>query len=115
MGCSDVSKNKLTRMAGVPESITRKAMDIKSEIEQLFLDVEHWNTINPDEKPIDPDPDGKLLALLGTVNKILGVETKCDCCGRGGESTTGSEATVRFRSRVLKAVRATIEGETGGQ
>jgi hypothetical protein len=31
-------------------------------IEQIFLDAMYWNSNNPDEEPINPDPDG-LLAL----------------------------------------------------
>jgi hypothetical protein len=28
--------------------------------EQIFLDAMYWNFHNPDENPINPDPDGQL-------------------------------------------------------
>lgn len=41
------------------------------EINQMFLDVAHWNQIHPDEVPIDPDPDGRMAKLRHGLETML--------------------------------------------
>ena len=45
-----------------------------SEIEQIFLDAEHWNQAHPDEELINPDPDNELRKLSwrlkGKLNEL---------------------------------------------
>jgi hypothetical protein len=40
------------------------------EINQYFLDIEHWNRTRPLEK-IEPDPDGKLATLKATLEATV--------------------------------------------
>ena len=41
------------------------------EIEQLRLDVEHWNRIHPDEEPIDWDPEGTMRQMYEDLQRGL--------------------------------------------
>ena len=51
--------------------ILTEAKRILAEIKQIFLDVEHWNNTHPDEKPIDPDPDGFLHHMAEIIEGVL--------------------------------------------
>lgn len=55
------------------EGLIARARNLKAKIEQIFLDVEHWNTAvrKPDEDLIDPDPHGELKAILKGLNEML--------------------------------------------
>lgn len=55
------------------ESLVARAKYLKSEIEQIFLDAEHWNNAvrKPHEELIDPDPQGELKQLLNGLNVML--------------------------------------------
>jgi hypothetical protein len=46
------------------QQIIDEARRIITEIRQIFVDAERWNSLHPDEKPIDPDPHGTLNELL---------------------------------------------------
>ena len=50
--------------------LVSRSEGMASEIRSLFADVEHWNTLNPDEMPIDPDPEGELTRLLADLNAV---------------------------------------------
>ena len=41
------------------------------EIEQMFSDAQHWNRVNWDKDPIDPDPDGALGNLRRELELTL--------------------------------------------
>ena len=42
---------------------------LRDEIDQFFMDAEHWN--NSTKGAIDPDPDGKLYAMKKSIDKML--------------------------------------------
>lgn len=60
------------------QRIVNEARRIKAEIEQIFIDVAHWNehVRTPFEEPIDPDPDGLLGHNLAAINKTLTNENR---------------------------------------
>jgi hypothetical protein len=45
------------------QRLIAEAKRIAREIDQIFLDAEHWNAAHPHEEPIDPDPDGVLRRI----------------------------------------------------
>lgn len=47
------------------------ARAVRAEIEDIFLTCAHWNRINPDEEPIDCDPDGGLRRLADLLDAQL--------------------------------------------
>lgn len=49
------------------QSLLARAQRIRAEINQIFLDAEHWNRLHPHETPIDPDPDGGLRRTLAAL------------------------------------------------
>lgn len=51
--------------------VIAEAVRIRGEIAQLFLDTEHWNSVNPTKTPIDPDPDGTLKRMAAGIDKGL--------------------------------------------
>ncbi|MGE0363026.1 MAG: hypothetical protein AB7R67_20095 [Vicinamibacterales bacterium] len=51
--------------------ILAEARRIRAEIEQIFIDAEHWNRIHPSEEPIHPDPDGRLRRLAKGIDQML--------------------------------------------
>jgi len=51
-------------------AIIRKIRRAKGEIEQYFVDVEHWNSMHPDE-PIDGDPGGRMRRILDAYTECL--------------------------------------------
>jgi len=53
------------------ERILRQAQNILAEINQIFLDAEHWNNNHPDEKPINPDEDGFLHHMAEILVGVL--------------------------------------------
>lgn len=58
------------------ESFFRRAKRIKADIEQMFLDCDHWNrhVRVKSEDPIDPDPDGALQSALAYLDGVLNGE-----------------------------------------
>jgi hypothetical protein len=53
------------------EVIISRAQHLRQEIAMIFNDVEHWNRIHPDEKPIDADPDGLLRRMAHFLEVVL--------------------------------------------
>lgn len=53
------------------QGLIDEARRIRKEIEQIFLDAEHWNLIHPEENPIDPDPDGTLVRMAKGIDEGL--------------------------------------------
>lgn len=53
--------------------IIAHARRLRSDIEQIFTDCEHWNTLvrAPNEAPLDPDPDGTLRHLANGLDRQL--------------------------------------------
>lgn len=54
--------------------LIERAVKLRSEIKQIFLDADHWNSCvrKPAEAPIDPDPDGELKNILAALQKFIG-------------------------------------------
>lgn len=59
-------------MTHMRESLLKRRDKLAHEIEQIFLDAEHWNTCvrKSHEAPIDPDPDGELKRILVSLRKV---------------------------------------------
>jgi len=56
-----------------------EAKRVQKEINQIFIDVAHWNRAvrKPDELPIDADPDGEMAVCLEElVNNIAFLESE---------------------------------------
>lgn len=55
------------------KKIVLRAEALRKSIKQYFEDTDHWNTSvrRSDEEPIDPDPDGKLKAMLKSLDDGL--------------------------------------------
>ena len=53
------------------ESLLKRRDRLAHEIEQIFIDAEHWNECvrQGHEDPIDPDPDGALMRLLASLQE----------------------------------------------
>jgi hypothetical protein len=58
--------------------IVEKVRKARQEIAQIFLDCEHWNTQvrQPQESPIDPDPEGDLRLLAAFYDRLLKNDTQ---------------------------------------
>lgn len=84
------------------EIIIARAKHLRGEIEQMFIDAAHWNSINPDKPPVDPDPDGKMRQIADGLDKMLAAELvrnafHCLACGYQGPcygTATGSGVTA---------------------
>lgn len=59
-------------MEHTKESLLKRRENLAREIEQIFLDAEHWNTCvrKTSEAPIDPDPDGDLKSMLARLRPV---------------------------------------------
>lgn len=69
----------MLRPGGSPEErigFIERAIRIRAEIQQIFLDADHWNRSvrKPDEELIDPDPKGEMKNALEELNKFIGPE-----------------------------------------
>ncbi|MDB6017707.1 MAG: hypothetical protein JWR19_2196 [Pedosphaera sp.] len=55
------------------QQIIQSARKQRIEIQQLFIDVEHWNTaVRPEtEAKIDADPDGKMKQIADALDQML--------------------------------------------
>lgn len=53
--------------------LVEKVLSARQEIEQIFIDVAHWNDTvrKPNEAPVDPDPNGDLRDLANFYDRIL--------------------------------------------
>lgn len=63
-----------TMMDGRRAELIDRARRIRSDIEQVFIDVEYWNRIHPEHDPIDPDPDGQLGRWAKAIDEMLARE-----------------------------------------
>ena len=43
----------------------------RAEIEQIFMDAEHWNRMHPNEAKIDVDSDGTLRQTADDLDALL--------------------------------------------
>lgn len=48
----------------------------RGQVALIFKDCEQWNERNPDKRPIDPDPNGDLAALLTMYDAMLRHDTQ---------------------------------------
>jgi hypothetical protein len=67
--------------SGPPEeriAFIERAIHLRSEIKQIFLDADHWNRSvrNPNEELINPDPQGDLKDILVALERFIGPETQ---------------------------------------
>lgn len=69
VGCpalyADSNCEECQEMEGLLPALTKRGLmldlvNIMCDVEQMFLDAMYWNFHNPDETPINPDPDGVL-------------------------------------------------------
>lgn len=72
-----------------PRNLTRaqivaNARVLRAEIEQIFIDLSHWNDSvrKPGEEPVDPDPDGKLRRIADVIDRMLANEDRLETEGR---------------------------------
>ena len=64
------------------EAIIQEAERMLKEIKQIFLDAAHWNNIHPDQKPIDPDPDGFLRHMAEILEGFFAREAERKAAAR---------------------------------
>jgi hypothetical protein len=57
------------------EKLIERAIALRNEINQHFLDAAHWNESNPQEKQIHPDPHGKLRGIKSGIDRMLEKES----------------------------------------
>jgi hypothetical protein len=84
-------------------SIIKDAERSIKNIDQLFADTAHWNRLHPDEKPIDPDPDGEMAAVKRYAQALL---QECRRPRQIGEP-------ISVKLLLPKSVQARFNGETG--
>ena len=53
-----------------PQEFYDRAIKQLAEINQFFLDIDHWNNEHPNER-VNPDPDGQLRMLKRNMETIL--------------------------------------------
>lgn len=53
--------------------LIERAKKLRAEIEQIFIDTQHWNSRNAPWKgpAIDPDPDGELRRLADGLDQTI--------------------------------------------
>lgn len=58
------------------QRLTERAMKLRADIEQIFIDCASWNdnARKPGEALIDPDPDGKLRRMADGLDRMLSAE-----------------------------------------
>jgi hypothetical protein len=58
---------------GAYRGFVERAEEILAEINQIFLDADHWNCCvrKPGEANIDPDPDGALLSAKRNLEAFI--------------------------------------------
>lgn len=64
------------------EVIIQRMRSARAEIDRYFLDVEHWNSLHPEE-PIDGDPDGRMRRIHDAYAECLRNEARLslESCG----------------------------------
>lgn len=60
------------------QQIISNAVNLKAEIDQLFIDADYWNknVRKASEKDIDPDPDGQMCKTWHALDDMLKREEK---------------------------------------
>jgi hypothetical protein len=58
------------------QQLIDEAKRLSAELGQIFLDVEHWNRIHPEETPIDPDPEGELGRMKKSLDRGIERESR---------------------------------------
>ena len=53
------------------EMLLGEARAQRAAIELMFNTAEHWNRMNPNGEPIDPDPDGMLRQSADDIDALL--------------------------------------------
>jgi hypothetical protein len=53
------------------QRLINEAARIANNIEQQIIDIEYWNSLHPDEEPLDPDPDGQLAQWKHRMESML--------------------------------------------
>jgi hypothetical protein len=69
-----VSKTKTATVER--EVIVNRAKKLRAEIEQTFLDADHWNRTHADQPPIEADPDGQLRQIASGLDSFLAFESE---------------------------------------
>lgn len=72
--CTTASPASIALTRPARPAIVGRAIYIKSQIEQIFRDAEHWNATHPNKQPINADADGKLQAVLDGIKHMLVAE-----------------------------------------
>jgi hypothetical protein len=56
--------------------IIHRLRETRAEVEQIFIDTDHWNQCvrKPNEQPIDPDPDGEMRRLSDAIARVLAAD-----------------------------------------
>lgn len=66
--------------------LLRKAKKARVEIEQIFIDCEHYNSIHPGQEPIEADPGGVMAKQARALDEfILQARTRLMEMRRRGE------------------------------
>lgn len=52
-------------------SIRAGAVKLISEINQLEVDTRYWNSLHPDEEPLDFDPTGEMSRIRTAMQELL--------------------------------------------
>lgn len=58
------------------QRLINEAARIANNIDQMFIDAEYWNSHHPQEKPLDPDPDGQLSRWKRSMESLLENEAR---------------------------------------
>lgn len=52
-------------------TLVNKAREKRREIDEIFADVEHWNSAHPSEEPINADEDGELRRTAVMLDVLI--------------------------------------------
>lgn len=53
------------------QRLINEAARIANDIDQHFMDARYWNHYHPNEKPLDPDPDGQMVKWKQSLESML--------------------------------------------
>lgn len=70
--------SEMKRIDPERQRIVARAMTLRADIEQIFIDCASWNdnARKPDEETIDCDPDGKLRRIADGLDLFLVTEAR---------------------------------------
>lgn len=83
---------------GSPEHrqrVIRNFRRVRANMQQLFVDVEHWNRTHPHETPIDADPDGQMRRFITSIDYMLECERVAKGVGPIEPVLTGKDKRTR--------------------